>query len=41
MAKREKRNSKKDTKTIEREEVEFEIERKRLEKWRPGNRNFP
>lgn len=28
-------------KTGEEEDVEFEIEKICLEKWRPGNRNFP
>lgn len=41
MAKHEKRNSQKDDKTVEKEDEEYEFERKRLEKWRPGNRNFP
>lgn len=36
----EKRNSQKHAKTAEKD-VEFEFERRRLEKWRPGNRNFP
>jgi len=40
MAKREKRNFKNDAKTAEKD-VEYEFERRRLEKWRPGNRNFP
>ena len=41
MAKHEKRNSKNDAKTEEKEDVGIEAERRRLEKWRPGNRNFP
>ena len=41
MAKYEKRNPKKDSKIEDKEDVECEIERIRLEKWRPGNRNFP
>jgi len=40
MANYKKRNSKKDAKTAEKD-VEHEFERRRLEKWRPGNRNFP
>jgi len=40
MAKRGKRNFKNDIKTPEKD-MEFEVERRRLEKWRPGNRNFP
>ena len=39
MAKYKKRNPKKDSKTVE--DIENKIERIRLEKWRPGNRNFP
>ena len=41
MAKHKKRNSKEDAKTIKKQNVETEIEQIRLEKWRPGNRNFP
>lgn len=36
-----KKNSHESEKTIESESKEYEFERKRLEKWRPGNRNFP
>lgn len=41
MDKYEKRNSEKDSKTAEMQDEKFELERRRLEKWRPGRRNFP
>lgn len=41
MAKQEKRNSRDDVKRETADNAEYEIERRRLEKWRPGRRNFP
>lgn len=40
MAKHKKPNLKKDAKIVEKKDVESEIEHIRLEKWRPGKRNF-
>jgi len=41
MAKQEKRNSQKDVKREKPDNIENEVERRRLEKWRLGRRNFP
>lgn len=40
MAKQEKRNSQNDIKRVKPDDIDDEVEQRRLEKWRLGRRNF-